>query len=140
MFAFTKDYHAYAVSLRFANGAVGTLNTNDGRSFAIPTEEVEISARDGCFMTVHNSSSWRITERNQPSEWREPPTFTSLGDSGRDPAKTLLNLPVQDLHLALDPALPQTLPDRGSNHIVIHDVFHDRHMFRLPFYFAAQPP
>jgi predicted dehydrogenase len=84
VFAFTKDYHAYAVALRFANGAVGTLNTNDGRSFAIPTEEVEISARDGCFMTVHNSSSWRITERNQPSEWREPPTFTSLGDSGRE--------------------------------------------------------
>jgi predicted dehydrogenase len=84
VFAFTKEHHAYAVSLRFANGAVGTLNTNDGRSFAIPTEEVEISARDGCFMTVHNSSSWRITERNQPSEWREPPTFTSLGDSGRE--------------------------------------------------------
>jgi predicted dehydrogenase len=84
VFAFTKDHHAYAVSLRFANGAVGTLNINDGRSFAIPTEEVEISARDGCFMTVHNSSSWRITEKNQPSEWREPPTFTSLGDSGRE--------------------------------------------------------
>jgi predicted dehydrogenase len=84
VFAFTKDHHAYAVSLRFTNGAVGTLNFNDGRSFAIPTEEVEISARDGCFMTVHNSSSWRITEKNQPAEWREPPTFTSLGDSGRE--------------------------------------------------------
>ncbi|HEY5227576.1 MAG TPA: Gfo/Idh/MocA family oxidoreductase, partial [Opitutaceae bacterium] len=84
VFAFTKDHHAYAVSLRFANGAVGTLNFNDGRSFAIPTEEVEISARDGYFMTVHNSSSWRITEKNQPSEWRKPPTFTSLGGSGRE--------------------------------------------------------
>jgi predicted dehydrogenase len=84
VFAFTKDHHAYAVSLRFANGAVGTLNMNDGRSFAIPTEEVEITAQGGCFMTVHNSSSWRITENNQPSEWREPPTFTSMGDSGRD--------------------------------------------------------
>jgi predicted dehydrogenase len=84
VFAFTKDQHAYAVSLRFANGAIGTFNMNDGRSFAIPTEEVEISARGGCFMTVHNSSSWRIAEKNQPSEWREPPTFTSLGDSGRD--------------------------------------------------------
>jgi predicted dehydrogenase len=84
VFAFTKDHHAYAVSLRFANGAVGTLNMNDGRSFAIPTEELEITARGGCFMTVRNSSAWRITENNQPSEWREPPTFTSLGDSGRD--------------------------------------------------------
>jgi predicted dehydrogenase len=84
VFAFTKDHHAYAVALRFANGAVGTLTMNDGRSFSIPTEEVEISARDGCFMTVHNSSAWRITEKNQPSEWREPPTFTSMGDSGRE--------------------------------------------------------
>jgi predicted dehydrogenase len=84
VFAFTKEHHAYAVALRFANGAVGTFNFNDGRSFVIPTEEVEISAKDGCFMTVHNSSSWRITEKNQPSEWREPPTFTSLGDSGRE--------------------------------------------------------
>ena len=84
VFAFTKEHHAYAVSLRFANGAVGTLNFNDGRAFAIPTEEVEISARDGCFMTVHNSSAWRITEKSQPSEWREPPTFTSMGDSGRE--------------------------------------------------------
>ena len=84
VFAFTKDHHAYAVSLRFAHGAVGTLNFTDGRSFAIPTEEVEITAKDGCFMTVHNSSSWRITERNQPCEWREPPTFTSMGDSGRE--------------------------------------------------------
>jgi predicted dehydrogenase len=84
VFAFTKDHHAYAVSLRFANGAVGSLSMNDGRSFAIPTEEAEISARGGCFMSVHNSSAWRITEKNQPSEWREPPTFTSLGDSGRE--------------------------------------------------------
>lgn len=84
VFAFTKGHHAYAVSIKFANGAVGTLNMNDGRSFAIPTEEAEISARGGCFMTVHNSSAWRITENNMPSEWREPPTFTSMGDSGRD--------------------------------------------------------
>jgi predicted dehydrogenase len=84
VFAFTKDHHAYAVSLQFANGAVGTFNFNDGRSFGIPTEECEISAKDGYFMTVHNSSSWRITEKNKPSEWREPPTFTSMGDSGRE--------------------------------------------------------
>ena len=35
-------------------------------------------------MTVHNSSTWRITENNHPCEWREPPTFTSAGDSGND--------------------------------------------------------
>jgi UDP-N-acetylglucosamine 3-dehydrogenase len=84
VFAFTRDRHAYAVSLQFASGAVGSLNLNDGRSFAVPTEEVEISVRGGNFMTIHNSSCWRITENGKPCEWREPPTFTSGGDSGNE--------------------------------------------------------
>lgn len=84
VFAYAKGPDAYAVSLRFANGAVGTMNLADGRSFIIPTEEVEITARGGNFMTVHNSSTWRITENEKPTEWREPPTFTSSGDSGND--------------------------------------------------------
>lgn len=84
VFAYTRDAHAYVVSLRFASGALGSMNLNDGRSFSIPTEEVEITARGGNFMTVHNSSSWRITQDGRPCEWREPPTFTSSGDSGRD--------------------------------------------------------
>ena len=82
--AFTRDHHAYAVSLQFRNGAVGSLNLNDARSFQVPTEEVEISIRGGNFMTIHNSSCWRITEQSQPSEWREPPIFTSAGDSGNE--------------------------------------------------------
>lgn len=84
VFAFAKGPDAFAVSLRFANGAVGTLNFADGRSFIIPTEEVEITVRGGNFMTVHNSSLWRITQNEKPVEWREPPTFTSSGDSGND--------------------------------------------------------
>ena len=47
-------------------------------------EEVEITARGGNFMTVHNSSSWRLTENEKPREWREPLTFISAGDSGND--------------------------------------------------------
>ena len=82
--AFTRDHHAYGVSLRFRNGAVGTLNLNDARSFQIPTEEVELSVNGGHFMTIHNSSVWRIAEHQETTEWREPPTFTSAGDSGRD--------------------------------------------------------
>jgi len=35
-------------------------------------------------MTVHNSSSWRITEGEKPVEWREPPAFVSAGDSGNE--------------------------------------------------------
>jgi predicted dehydrogenase len=84
VFAYTRDEHAYAVSLRFDSGAVGSMNLTDGRSFAVPTEEVEITVRGGNFMTVSNSSRWRIVENGRPTEWREPPTFTSAGDSGRD--------------------------------------------------------
>ncbi len=81
-FCFVKGRDAYAVSLRFACGAVGSMNLTCGRSFGVPTEEVEITARGGNFMTVHNSSVWRITEDGRPCEWREPPTFISAGDSG----------------------------------------------------------
>jgi predicted dehydrogenase len=84
VFAFSKGPDAYAVSLRFANGAVGSMNLADGRSFNIPTEEVELTAAGGNFMTIHNSSIYRITANETPAEWREPPTFTSAGDSGND--------------------------------------------------------
>lgn len=84
VFAFAKERDAYAVSLQFASGAVGSMNLNDGRSFAVPTEEVELTVRGGNFMTISNSSRWRITENGAPREWREPPTFTSGGDSGND--------------------------------------------------------
>ncbi|MGC9349494.1 MAG: Gfo/Idh/MocA family protein, partial [Anaerolineae bacterium] len=83
VFSFSKGPNAYAVSLRFANGGVGTMNLNDGRTFAVPTEEVEITVGGGNFMTIHNSSCWRITEDGTPLEWREPLTFISAGDSGR---------------------------------------------------------
>lgn len=84
VFAFSKGLDAYAVSLKFFNGSVGSLNLNDGRSFSIPTEELELTVKGGNYMTIHNSSVWRITENNKPCEWREPSTFTSGGDSGRD--------------------------------------------------------
>lgn len=84
VFAFSKGFDAYAVSIRYASGAVGSLNLNCGRSFAIPTEEVEITARGGNFMAIHNSSVWRIAREGKCVEWREPPTFTSAGDSGLD--------------------------------------------------------
>lgn len=84
VFAFAKGPRAYAVSMRFGHGGVGTLSLNDGRSFTAPTEEIELTAAGGHFMTIHNSSIWRITADGRPVEWREPPTFTSAGDSGRD--------------------------------------------------------
>ncbi|HUU59084.1 MAG TPA: Gfo/Idh/MocA family oxidoreductase [Phycisphaerae bacterium] len=84
VFCFARGRDAYAVSLRFRSGAVGSMSLNDGRSFSVPTEEVEITARGGNFMSIHNSSCWRITADGKPCEWREPPTFTSAGDSGND--------------------------------------------------------
>ncbi|MBU8902278.1 MAG: Gfo/Idh/MocA family oxidoreductase [Victivallales bacterium] len=84
VFAFSKGMDAYAVSIKFKNGAVGSLNLNCGRSFQVPTEEVEISIKGGNFMTIHNSSSWKTSENGKPVEWREPPIFTSAGDSGNE--------------------------------------------------------
>jgi len=84
VFAFTADFHAYAASLEFACGAVATYSLNDGRSFQVPTEEVEITVAGGSHMTVHNSSQWRVTRGGEPAEWREPPTFVAGGDSGND--------------------------------------------------------
>ena len=84
VFAFAKGLDAYAVSLKFANGAVGSLSLNCGRSFQVPTEEVEITVKGGHFMSVHNSCAWRLTSNGEPVEWREPPTFTSAGDSGNE--------------------------------------------------------
>jgi len=84
VFAFSKGLDAYAVSVKYEHGAVGSFNFNDGRTFGIPTEEVEISIRGGNFMSVHNSSSWKIARDGKCTEWREPPIFTSAGDSGNE--------------------------------------------------------
>jgi len=82
VFAFSKGLDAYTVSVKYFNGAVGSFNFNDARSFTIPTEEVEISIKGGNFMSIHNSSSWKICNNGKAIEWREPPIFTSLGDNG----------------------------------------------------------
>lgn len=84
LFCFSKGMDAYAVSLKFRSGAVGTLNFNCGRGAFHPTEEVEITARGGNAMTLHNSACWRISRNKEPSEWYEPPTCISAGDSGHN--------------------------------------------------------
>jgi predicted dehydrogenase len=84
VFCFARADRAYAVSLEFACGAVGAMNLNDGRGFGLPTEEVEITLAGGNWMTIHNSSTYRIVEDGKASEWREPPLFISAGDSGNE--------------------------------------------------------
>ena len=80
----SEEMNAYPISLRFSSVAVGSQCFTDARSFQIPAEEVDIAVRGGNYMTIHNSSEWRITEDSKPLEWREPPTFTGSGDSGNE--------------------------------------------------------
>lgn len=84
VFAFAKDFDAYSVSLKFKNGAVGSLNLTDMRNTNFPTEEVEITLKNGNFMSIHNSCVFKIIENNKIIEFREPPTYISAGDSGYD--------------------------------------------------------
>jgi predicted dehydrogenase len=81
-----KGLDAYAVALRFENGAVGSLNLSDGRTLRVPTEEVEITARGGNFMTIHNSSVWRITENEQPTNGanRQPLSAPAIAATRQD--------------------------------------------------------
>ena len=124
VFALSRGEDAYAVSLRFANGAVGSLHLNDGRSFRVPTEDVEITARGGNFMTVHNSSCWRIAERGEPTEWREPPTFVSAGDSGRDTGHLA---ELEDFVAALRQGCTTTRShiDEGYKSMVLYEAIRD---------------
>jgi predicted dehydrogenase len=112
VFAFHKDRHAYVVSLRFRSGALGSLNLNDARSYSVPTEEVEISIRGGNAMTIHNSSCWRIMEKEKPCEWREPLTFISAGDSGYDTG-----------HLAEIEAFVRALREGGTTRSAIYESY-----------------
>ena len=82
--AFAKGRQAYAVSMQFADGAVGTFEINDGRSFEVPAEEMEITIEGGNFMSIHNSCEYRITEDGEPSEWHEPPMWIAPGDPGHE--------------------------------------------------------
>ena len=84
VFAFTRDRHAYAVSLEFENGGVGALDFSDGRSFGLPSEEIEITIKGGHWMTIHNSNQWRMAKSGQPCHWREAPLFAAAGDSGNE--------------------------------------------------------
>jgi predicted dehydrogenase len=81
--AFARDGHAYAVSVRFASGTLGTFDLNDGRTWVVPAEDMQITVRGGNCMSISNSSCWRITQDGTACEWREPPTFLS-GNSGNE--------------------------------------------------------
>jgi predicted dehydrogenase len=79
---FAKGWDSFAVTLKMANGMVGTLTFSDHRSFEFPGEETEITIAGGHAMSIHNSTSWRIQKEGCPVEWFEPPTCLAGGDSG----------------------------------------------------------
>ena len=112
VFAFSKGLNAYAVSVKYVNGAVGSFNFNNGRSFQIPTEEVEISIKGGNFMSIHNSSSWKIVMKGKGIEWREPPIFTSAGDSGYETG-----------HLAEIVDFVKAIEERGTTRSCIYESY-----------------
>jgi predicted dehydrogenase len=80
--AFAKGWDSFAITLKMANGAVGTLTFSDQRSFVFPAEETEITVAGGNAISIHNSTSWRILQAGQPADWFEPPTCLAGGDSG----------------------------------------------------------
>ena len=81
--AMTHDHHAYAVSVRFANGTLGTFDLNDGRTWAVPAEDMIITVEDGNCMKINNSSCWQITSDDKVCEYREPTTYLS-GNNGAE--------------------------------------------------------
>ncbi len=84
VYVMTKDKHAYSISVMFECGALGCMSVCDGRSFSVPTEKVEITVEGGHFMSIDNSSQYKITSEGKPSEWYEAPVFASAGDAGKD--------------------------------------------------------
>jgi myo-inositol 2-dehydrogenase/D-chiro-inositol 1-dehydrogenase len=81
---FSKGKQAYAVTMQFVDGAVGTFEINDGRSFEVPSEDMEITLEGGNFMSIHNSCEYHLTEDGTPSEWHEPPVWIAPGDLGHE--------------------------------------------------------
>ncbi|MFI3257190.1 MAG: Gfo/Idh/MocA family oxidoreductase [Spirochaetales bacterium] len=84
VYCVNRGDRAYAISLKFQNGAIGTLTLCDTGSMTVPTEEVEIHIEGQNFMRIHNCSEYKICESGIPTKWREPSTFMSSGDSGND--------------------------------------------------------
>jgi predicted dehydrogenase len=81
VFAWKRGHEAYAVCLRFANGAVGTLALTCRRDYAISTEKVELTGGQGRMMSLSNSVELTYWQDREIKAWHSPSFSTAGGDS-----------------------------------------------------------
>jgi len=79
--AWSRGQEAYAVSMRFANGAVGTLALTCRRDYAVSTEKVELTGGQGRMVTVSNSVELTYWQDTAIKAWHAPSFSTAGGDS-----------------------------------------------------------
>jgi predicted dehydrogenase len=81
VFAWQKEQTAYAVSLRFTNGAIGTLALTSHRDYAVSTEKVELTGGQGRMISLANSVELTYWQDREIKLWHSPSFSTAGGDS-----------------------------------------------------------
>jgi predicted dehydrogenase len=81
VFAWERQQTAYAVTLRFASGAVGTLALTSHRDYAVSTEKVELTGGQGRMLSLANSVELTYWQDREIRAWHSPSFSTAGGDS-----------------------------------------------------------
>jgi predicted dehydrogenase len=81
VFAWERELTAYAVTLKFVNGAVGTLALTSHRDYAVSTEKVELTGGQGRMMSLTNSVELKYWQDKEIKAWHSPSFSTAGGDS-----------------------------------------------------------
>ncbi len=81
VFAWERERTVYAVSLRFVNGAVGTLAMTSHRDYAVSTEKVELTGAQGRMISMANSIELTYWQDREIRAWHSPSFATAGGDS-----------------------------------------------------------
>jgi predicted dehydrogenase len=81
VFAWERQQTAYAVSLRFASGAVGTLALTSHRDYAVSTEKVELTGAQGRMLSLANSIELTYWQDREIKAWHSPSFSAAGGDS-----------------------------------------------------------
>jgi predicted dehydrogenase len=79
--AWEREQTAYAVSLRFANGAVGTLALTSHRDYPVSTEKVELTGAQSRMISLANSVEMTYWQDREIRAWHSPSFSTAGGDS-----------------------------------------------------------